>query len=554
MAAPLHQGERLGPFLLEGKIAVGGMAEVWSARRPDDREPRRYAIKILLEMFQRDEALRKMFIDEVRLTKRLRHPNIVRVEGEYEDRGLIFQVMELIDGKDLRRLLAHLVKTKGKLPVALAAWIAREAARGLGYAHGARSPEGQPLEIVHRDVSPHNILVDREGGVRVLDFGVARAKERLTRTAAGVIKGKIAYMAPEQMLAEPVTAQSDIFALGIVLWEMLATRRLFGGVSDGEIFAAVCEARVPPIREKNAGVSAGLAEIVHAMLALKPRNRPESMRAVENALTRELVTTFSEGEASPQALALVIAPVLDAPKRRTAVLPVPLQHPAPLQPRGPVQPPAPVATIPDTVTAADPRPVEDAAMFPTEALEVGEGFFDELRDPAGDERTDLQETLRISSSMIVQSQLESAATAQATPEAPADLSDTLSDPYGLARGAPSGPTAPPAEVLPPTERYSIERRRELADTQALRGDEIAALARASLSVPPEAFPAGEPGAVANPVRRIHELRPAVVGREGRPSVPAPPRPAPSQARALWVLSIVALVFGAILLLARALSS
>src|SRR5262245_27178012 len=201
MSDELASGKQLGPFTLDRRLALGGMAEIWLAVQNTERGARPTALKILLTPYARDPTFRGMFADEVRIASRLTHENIVEVYGSFEVEGHLFQAMEIVDGKDLRRVLSTLARAGESFPVALALLVGREVARALAYAHSKRGEDGKPLEIVHRDVSPHNVMLTRNGMVKVLDFGIASAAERLTRTRTGVIKGKISYMAPEQAMA-----------------------------------------------------------------------------------------------------------------------------------------------------------------------------------------------------------------------------------------------------------------------------------------------------------------------------------------------------------------
>ena len=280
----LQQGITLGRFALDKRLAMGGMAEIWLAH--DSMTSKACALKVLLPELSSDPAIRTMFMDEVRLTMRLKHRNIVRVDGVFEVEDYFFQAMEVLEGKDVRRLLSQCVQSDEAFPVSVALVIGASVAKALAYAHDLKSESGVPLEIVHRDISPHNIMLCSDGTVKVLDFGIARAKERATKTAQGVIKGKLAYMAPEQAIAQPVTHKADIFSLGIVLWEMLAMRRLFFGSSDAETLALVCEAQIPPLQEFRDDVPAELSELIVQMLQLKPDNRPADMRTVENRLKK----------------------------------------------------------------------------------------------------------------------------------------------------------------------------------------------------------------------------------------------------------------------------
>lgn len=315
----LSSGLRLGPFELERRIALGGMAEIWSAKEGD----RRVALKILQPYFSADESFRAMFQDEVRIALRLRHEHILEVYDAHEIDGFSIQSMELVDGLDVRRLLARLAKAQQWFPVPLALYVGRAIARALAYAHARKNELGKPLEIVHRDVSPHNVMITRDGGVKVLDFGIARAAERLTRTKTGVVKGKISYMAPEQAMAARVTPQTDIFATGIVLWEMLAMRRLFGGGKDADILRKVVRAEVPPLLRINPSVPRDAAALIHGMLAASPEARPESMQAVENALSKVLVVRYEADVGDRTALATWFSQYLDVDTKTPLGTPLP---------------------------------------------------------------------------------------------------------------------------------------------------------------------------------------------------------------------------------------
>lgn len=297
----LAPGANLGPWRLERRVAVGGMAEVWAATDPVRGQ---VALKLTQVGPPRDDAELNAFHDELRISRRLRHDNIVRVfEGEERD-GYLVQVMELLDGMDLRRLLGRLKKTQGLMPPEHVAFIGRSMARALGYAHWKAGSRGQPLGIVHRDVSPHNVMLLRDGRVKVLDFGIAWATERATRTVTGVVKGKTSYMAPEQTTGNmPLTAATDIFATGVVLWECLTGERLFKASTEVETMRRVFECRVPPVVERRPDVPPPLAEIVHLMLEPRPKDRPDSMLLVERALQSFLVRTYEPEQVGAGAFA-----------------------------------------------------------------------------------------------------------------------------------------------------------------------------------------------------------------------------------------------------------
>lgn len=353
MAAPetLRPGLDLGGFVLGDKLAVGGMAEIWAAHRAAEGPSAPVALKVLLPHFSGDPAFLAMFRDEVAIASRLRHQNIVSVFGVHEARGHLFQAMERIDGCDLRRLLSHLSRAGRRLPVPLALFVGQQLARALDYAHQRRGDDGRALDIVHRDVSPHNVMLGRDGQVKLLDFGVARATERTARTRTGVIKGKLAYMAPEQALAVGVTPQTDIFAAGVVLWEMLAQERLFTAPSEAELVDAVVRAEVPEVRDRNPEVPADVAALLDRMLQARALERPASMAEVERGLTKALVVHYEEADAGERVLSAWLAAHGPAGPPPTAALPAE-DDTAPT--------PAPPTTDPTPV--ADPTPNGDATL------------------------------------------------------------------------------------------------------------------------------------------------------------------------------------------------
>ncbi len=324
MTQPLVPGKALGDFTLKRKIALGGMAEVWVAEEQlSSGGTREVALKVMLHQQSNDPQMVDMFWDEVNIARRLKHANIVRIFDAHEDDGHFFQVLELVDGVDIRRILRAVSQRSGFFPVPLAVLIARDVARALSYAHLRRTDNGQPMNIVHRDISPHNVMVTREGCAKVLDFGIARAEERISKTRTGVIKGKVAYMAPEQAMSTEVDARTDIFATGVVLWEMLAMERLFRGSNDSETLKQLMAGNVPPIELKNSDVPEDVGELVHHMLAIHPNARPESMSHVENRLNRAMAINYEPEEVSATALAEWVEPVIgvraEAARRKTAV-------------------------------------------------------------------------------------------------------------------------------------------------------------------------------------------------------------------------------------------
>jgi serine/threonine-protein kinase len=220
--------ETVGRYTLHGEIASGGMAVVYFGKLLGPVGfSRPVAIKRLHPQLAREPALRDMFIDEARLASRIRHPNVVPTLDVVDERSELLLVMEYVHGESLQLLLRAMRQRGERVPVRIALAIMTGVLHGLHAAHEAASEAGEPLHIVHRDVSPQNILCGVDGVPRVLDFGVARAAVRLENTREGIVKGKLAYMAPEQLGGVEVDRRADVYAASVVLWEMLAGRRLF---------------------------------------------------------------------------------------------------------------------------------------------------------------------------------------------------------------------------------------------------------------------------------------------------------------------------------------
>jgi serine/threonine-protein kinase len=229
----VHPGQRIGKYVLGERIAVGGMAEVWAARAEGPEGfVKPVALKVILESFSGDPELEKLFIKEARIAAQLQHANLVSVfdfdkvvtgASEPGTGGRYYIAMEHVEGYDARRV-AQAARHAGYLfPLPLALYLAGEVMKGLRYVHERRDG-GRPLGLVHRDVSPHNVLVGFSGEVKLSDFGIAKSLAHSSRTKTGTIRGKIAYASPEQLSAGPVDHRTDQFAMGITLWEILADR------------------------------------------------------------------------------------------------------------------------------------------------------------------------------------------------------------------------------------------------------------------------------------------------------------------------------------------
>lgn len=223
-----EMSDYLGDYELIRHLATGGMAEIWIARQSGpagfDRE---LAIKRILPHLAREQRFISMFLDEARIASKLRHPNIVQIYELGEDDGEYFIVMEYIEGGDLADLLDHAEERATEIPIAMSVRIIADVLAALDYAHDF-ADEGKPLKIVHRDVSPHNVLIGRDGIIKLVDFGIAHAVERHAKTQTGMVKGKLSYMSPEQVEQEPLDRRADVFSAGCLLYELLTGRPPFG--------------------------------------------------------------------------------------------------------------------------------------------------------------------------------------------------------------------------------------------------------------------------------------------------------------------------------------
>jgi eukaryotic-like serine/threonine-protein kinase len=237
----------LGRYALFDEIASGGMATVHLGRLLGTSGfSRTVAIKRLHPHIAKDSEFREQFLDEARMAARISHPNVVQTLDVLALDGELFLVMEYVHGESLAQLLRSTRANRQHIPYRIVAHIMADALHGLHAAHEAKSDLGEPLGLVHRDMSPQNVLVGIDGSARVLDFGVAKAAGRVQTTQGGQIKGKLAYMSPEQVSGEVLTRQTDVFAAAIVLWEALTTRRLFAGNGEADILLRVLSAEPPP--------------------------------------------------------------------------------------------------------------------------------------------------------------------------------------------------------------------------------------------------------------------------------------------------------------------
>ncbi len=334
---------RCGVYRLLARIGAGGMGEIFLAEGPGGD---RVAIKRLLAECARDPVFVGMFLDEARLASRLEHPNVCRVHDLGREGDRYYLVMEHIDGLSLKELLER--RGYRGLPFPLAARLIAEVASGLDYAHRLRGDDGQPLGIVHRDISPANILVGRDGQVKLVDFGLAKARTQLVKTQPGLVKGKFGYLAPEQ-LAGRVDWRTDLFAMGLCLYEALTGQQLFDQRTAAETVTAIRTFGGPPRLEgTDPSIPAGLDEVLRASLSVDPRGRHESASAFRAALG-EVVVRSGTGSVSQASLAELVQQTHD-----------------PLD--GPPRPEAPTTLRPPALASSPPGPARSSPPWPLLAL------------------------------------------------------------------------------------------------------------------------------------------------------------------------------------------
>ena len=286
LASKPHTVRQIGRYLLYGPIASGGMATVhFGALMGEVGFSRTVAIKRLRERWQGRRELERSLVDEARLASRIHHPNVVRTLDVVVEGGELFIVLEYITGESLARLMGMLGDER--MPIDVASAIMSGVLHGLHAAHEATSPKGKPLGIVHRDVSPQNVLVGADGLARVLDFGIAQAEERLGRSRAGQVKGKPSYLAPEQLEGD-ATQCTDIYSAAVVLWEIVTGERLFAGKNATAVMEGILTKDIPPPSSVRPDVPAALDAIVLRGLQRRPEARFATAREFALALEEEV--------------------------------------------------------------------------------------------------------------------------------------------------------------------------------------------------------------------------------------------------------------------------
>lgn len=371
---PSGDSGHFGQYVLLEKIATGGMAEVWKARmRGLEGFEKIVAIKKILPHLSDNDEFIDMFVDEAKLAAQLSHNNIIHIYDLGKIDGSWFIAMEYNDGYDLKSLMTQGKEVKRPLPVPLSLFIASKVASALDYAHRKKGFEDQELGVVHRDVSPQNVLISREGDIKICDFGIAKAATKASHTQAGALKGKLQYMSPEQAWGRHVDQRSDIFATAAVLFEMLAGRKLFSGDSEISVLDQVREARVPLPSTYNPEIPSEVDEVVLKGLEKDPaarfRTAGEMARAIDGILSNykpaptssdlaRYIEAIEDPETHPMPSVEAsrpsrqIAPPVEpeeAPEAKAETVKTPLPVPAPV----PVPEPEPAAVPESSAPAAE---------------------------------------------------------------------------------------------------------------------------------------------------------------------------------------------------------
>ena len=281
----LPEPVRFGKYYLLERISVGGMAEIYKAKAFGvEGFERLLAVKKILASIAENDDFIDMFIDEAKIAGQLNHPNIAQIFdlGKVDDSYFI--ALEYISGKDLKAMFQRSRRIGEEIDIPQICFIAMKVCEGLAHAHEKTDSQGEDLNIVHRDVSPQNILISYEGEVKIIDFGVAKAKGKTSQTQVGMLKGKFSYMSPEQVRGHHIDHRSDIFSLGIVLYEMLTLERLFRGESDFDTLEKIRKVEISPPSLYNPNIPDQLEEIVLKALSKDPDDRFQSAYKFAEAL------------------------------------------------------------------------------------------------------------------------------------------------------------------------------------------------------------------------------------------------------------------------------
>lgn len=291
--------QRFGKYLILDHLVDGGMAKICRARYLGEQANKVVAIKMVQPQFSNDEAFVRMFQDELNITFGMLHPNIMQVYDYGKTNDQLYTAMEYIHGANLKQYLDRLKEKKVVFPVEISCYIISQVCLGLHYAHTFTDKlTGKPYNIVHRDISPHNIMLTYDGAVKVIDFGIAKANTNSEATQAGTIKGKLSYLAPEYLDGHELDARYDEFAVGVTLWELLCSRKLFQANNDLAVLKLIQACKITPPSEINPLVPKELDAIVMKALSKDRNNRYENLDQMNRALVKFLYSTYPEFNAS----------------------------------------------------------------------------------------------------------------------------------------------------------------------------------------------------------------------------------------------------------------
>ncbi|HTB56307.1 MAG TPA: protein kinase [Polyangia bacterium] len=369
-----------GRYTLLERLAVGGMAEVFRAKISSSHGFQKIlVVKRILPHLAADPGFVAMFIDEAKLTAQLTHPKIVQILDFGEVNGHYFTALEFIDGFDALGLLRIAAQKRTRIPTQLAVFIIDEILEALDYAHNARDMEGKPMQIVHRDISPSNIFISKRGDVKLGDFGIAHAKRRESKTQAGTLKGKYGYMSPEQVVGRPIDNRSDLFAVGVVLAELLTGRRLFSAPADLDVLLKVRDVHLDRLDKYGKEIPPALDRIVRRALKKDPAERPQTAAELHDELADYL---YAAGQrVGPNDLRAFSGTLLDADPETAAQLLQSARRADKARPEDEAAPPAgaPAAGKPGAPAASettdqgagdDRAPAVTAAMPPEQVKSV----------------------------------------------------------------------------------------------------------------------------------------------------------------------------------------
>ena len=287
---PSWRDDHFGPYELVDRVAIGGMAEVFKAKRAGVQGFEKIvALKRILPHLSDNKEFLDMFVDEAKMVAGLNHPNIVQIFDLGEIDESYYIAMEYVHGRDLRTIMKRAREKGLRLPLDLGLRVVSQVCAALEYAHRKKDERGRPMEIVHRDVSPQNILISFEGDVKLVDFGIAKAATKASNTDRGALRGKLLYMSPEQAWGRPIDRRSDVFSLGIVLYEMVTeTKPFLGAGSEISILELVRQCVITPAREVNPRVPEALDRVIMKALARDPDERYQDAAQMQRSLERFL--------------------------------------------------------------------------------------------------------------------------------------------------------------------------------------------------------------------------------------------------------------------------